>query len=478
MHTSGWGRTNSLGAMRRWLTPALLAFLTAGFAFLAARTPVTAEPAVAATPGTAPVLSARRVPDLVSSFVADSRLADRLTALLGDSSLGEGRRNSCLVVRQGPRLVFEREPAKSLIPASNLKIVTASVALTRLGAVTRMETPVVARTRPADGVVDGPLWLIGSGDPLLATDDYADFVPNKPAHTRFEDLAQALVDAGVREVRGGIVGDESRYDTQRYIPTWKRGYITDGDVGPQSALVVNDGYTAWNPRKVVTDQPAVHAARILTDLLRARGVTVAGEPTAGQPPSGLVKVAHVSSLPVAEIVGEMLRESDNNTAELLVKELGKRFGGAGTTAAGLEVIRSTLADSGLAVDGLTTIDGSGLDRADRASCRLLMDALAGAGPDGDLARGLPVAGRTGTLATRFRGSPVVDRLQAKTGSLDGVTALSGYLDGTRGGDLVFAFIANGLPVPTERLGQGLQERLGAVLATYPEAPLSEEIAAK
>lgn len=463
--------------MRRWLTPILLALLAAGFGYLAARTPVAAKPAVAAS-GSEPVLSARRVPDLVSSFVADSRLGDRLTALLGDSSLGEGRQNSCLIVRQGARLVFEREPAKSLIPASNLKIVTGSVALTRLGAATRIQTPLVAGTRPADGVVDGPLWLVGAGDPLLATDDYTNFVPNKPAHTRFEDLAQAVVAAGVREVRGGIVGDESRYDTQRYIPTWKRGYITDGDVGPQSALVVNDGYTAWSPRKVGSDQPAVHAARVLTDLLRARGVVVAGEPTAGQPPRGAVEVAHVNSLPVAEIVGEMLRESDNNTAELLVKELGKRFGGAGTTAAGLEVIRSTLAESGVAVDGLTTIDGSGLDRADRASCQLLMDALAGAGPDGDLAKGLPIAGRTGTLATRFRGSPVVDRLQAKTGSLDGVTALSGYLDGTRGGDLVFAFIANGLPVPSERLGQGVQERLGAVLATYPEAPASEDIAAR
>ena len=424
------------------------------------------------------MLSARRVPDLVTAFVADARLADRLNTLLSDPSLGDGRRNTCLIVRQGARLVFERDPSKSLIPASNLKIVTGSVALTRLGPATRIETPVVARMRPVNGVVDGPLWLVGSGDPLLATDDYTEFVPNKPVHTRFEDLAQAVADAGVREVRGGIVGDESRYDTQRYIPTWRRGYITDGDVGPQGALVVNDGYTAWSPRKVITDQPAVHAARVLTDLLRARGVTVAGEPTAGQPPAGAVKVAHVNSLPVAEIVGEMLRESDNNTAELLVKELGKRFGGGGSTAAGLDVIRSTLAESGLAVDGLTTIDGSGLDRGDRASCQLLMDALAGAGPDGDLARGLPVAGRTGTLATRFRGSPVVDRLQAKTGSLDGVTALSGYLDGTRGGDLVFSFIANGLPVPTDRLGQGLHERLGAVLATYPEAPASEEIAAR
>ena len=456
--------------------PVLLALLAVVFGVLAVRAPATPT-ALSEDPDRAPrpraaVLSARRAPDVVAAFVADARLADRLAPLVGNG-------DPCLVVRQGPRLVYERDPRKALIPASNLKILTAAAALGRLGPSTRMDTPVMAAAPPVNGVVGGPMWLVGAGDPLLATDDYTDWLENKPIHTRFEDLAQAIVDAGVREVRGGIVGDESRYDTQRFIPTWKRGYITDGDVGPQSALVVNDGYVAWQPRKAITDQPAVHAARVLTELLRARGVTVAGEPSAGvTPPTATARIAGVSSLPVAEIVGEMLRESDNNTAELLVKELGRRFGGSGTTQAGLDVLRRTLADGGLAVDGLVTVDGSGLDRGDRASCQLLMDALAGAGSEGDLARGLPVAGRTGTLHDKFRGSPVVDRLQAKTGSLDGVTALSGYLDGTRGGDLAFAYIANGLPAPTDRLGQTLQERLGAILATYPDAPAPDELAVK
>ena len=462
--------------MRRWLTPALLALLSVVFGLLAARAPATPKALTEdpdAAPGpSAPVLSARRVPEAVTAFVADNRLGDRLRTFLGTN-------DACLVVRQARRLVFEQEPRKALIPASNLKILTASAALRRLGPSTRIETPVMAAAMPVNGVVEGPVWLVGNGDPLLYTDDYTASLENKPAHTRFEDLAQAVADAGVREIRGGVIGDETRYDTQRFIPTWKRGYITDGDVGPQAALVVNDGYTAWQPRKALTERPAVHAAQVLTDLLRGRGVVVGGEPTAGTTPtSATARVAHVSSLPVAEIVGEMLRESDNNTAELLIKELGRRFGGSGTTQAGLDILRRTLADGGLAVDGLVTVDGSGLDRGDRASCQLLMDALAAAGPEGDLAKGLPVAGRTGTLATRFRGSPVVDRLQAKTGSLDGVTALTGYLDGTRGGDLGFAYIANGLPVPTDRLGQSMQERLGAVLATYPESPAPDEVAVR
>ena len=459
--------------MRRWLTPALLALLSIAFGLMAARAPatpaaLTEDPDREPRPA-APVLSVRRAPDLVSTFVADVRLGDRLRTFVGDS-------DSCVVVQQGPRVVFTLDPRKALIPASNLKILTGSAALIRLGPTTRIETPVKASSPPVNGVVDGPVWLVGAGDPLLYTDDYAASLENQPVHTRFEDLAQAVVDAGVREIRGGIVGDESRYDAQRYIPTWRRGYITDGDVGPQSALVVNDGYLAWEPRKAVTDRPAVHAAQILTNLLRGRGVVISGEPSAGvTAPAATTTIARVSSLPVAEIVGEMLRESDNNTAELLVKELGRRFGGSGSTQAGLDVLRRTLGERGLAVDGLVTVDGSGLDRGDRASCQLMMDALAGAGPESDLARGLPIAGRTGTLATRFRGSPVVDRLQAKTGALDGVTALSGYLDGTRGGDLAFAYIANGLPVPTDRLGQSLQERLGAVLATYPETPPPDEL---
>jgi D-alanyl-D-alanine carboxypeptidase/D-alanyl-D-alanine-endopeptidase (penicillin-binding protein 4) len=170
-----------------------------------------------------------------------------------------------------------------------------------------------------------------------------------------------------------------------------------------------------------------------------------------------------------DLVGEMLRESDNMTAELLVKELGRRFAGAGTTVAGVGVVRAALAAAGLPVARLQTVDGSGLDRSDRASCSLLLAGLDHTGRTGPVASGFPVAARDGTLARRFLGTPAAGRLQAKTGALDGVVGLTGYVERAGGQDpLVFSLLANDLP--RDAVGRALQDRLGTVLARYPDAP--------
>jgi D-alanyl-D-alanine carboxypeptidase/D-alanyl-D-alanine-endopeptidase (penicillin-binding protein 4) len=272
-----------------------------------------------------------------------------------------------------------------------------------------------------------------------------------------------------------VVGDETRYDTQRYIPTWKPGYIDDFESGPASALVVNDGFVEFRPRHVAAPEPDLHAAGVLTGLLQARGVAIGAGPSEGDAPEGAQMIARVSSPPVAEVVAQMLRESDNLTAELLVKELGRRFAGAGTTAAGIEVVRTALAESGLPIAQLTSVDGSGLDRSDRASCSLLMAALDVSGPTGAVAGGFPVAARDGTLAKRFQGNPAAGRLRAKTGSLDGVVGLTGFMDPPGGGQpLSFSLLMNELP--RDALGRVLQEQVGAILARYPESPPASELA--
>lgn len=448
--------------MRRWVGPALFLAIavTAGALAVRAPSPLLAEDAGRAS---TPVLSVRRAPELLAQFVADGRLQTRLDGFFAEPSLA----TSCLVVRSGARSVYERKAHELLTPASNMKLVTAVTALARLGATATLQTVVRARSAPAGGVVDGPLWIVGGGDPLLATKPYADSFVNQPQlRTPFEDLADKVVAAGVREVRGGVVGDETRYDSLRFLPTWKRSYVTGGFVGPESALALNDGWVQFTPRKVAADDPPAHAATVLTDLLRARGVIVTDAPSSGRAPNPLVTVASVRSPPIEEIVGAMLRESDNNTAELLVKEMGRRFADAGTTAAGLDVVRQSLAAAKLPATELETVDGSGLDRSDRASCNLFAAILDTSGRDGQIGAGLAIAGETGTLADRFEGHPAEGKLRAKTGFLDGVVGLSGWM----GEDLVFSFLANGLPVPSERPAEAAQERLGAILATYPEAP--------
>lgn len=459
--------------MRRWIGLVVL-----GLFFVSSLVMSVLAGSVAGRPGgrsslLAPVLSVRRAPSFLSQVIADLRLRTQVDAVLSDASLGGGREASCLVVRVGPRTLVSVRPDVQLIPASNLKILTGLAVLERLGASDRFVTEV--RGTVANGVVAGPLWLVGGGDPLLSTGDYlASFETQPQLGTSLESLADAVVAAGVREVRGGVLGDETRYDTERYVPTWRPNYITDFESGPASALVVNDGFEQYRPRHVAAAQPDAHAAGAFAALLQARGVVVAGGAGEGKAPHGPA-LAKVESPPLSEVVGQMLRESDNLTAELLVKELGHRFAGDGATKAGLKVMRESLAAAGLEVTDLITLDGSGLDRADRATCGLLMAALDRAGVASPVSAGLPVAAKDGTLYDRFLGHPAAGRLRAKTGSLSGVTGLTGYVDGAEGtAPLAFALLANELP--RDAVGRALQEQVGAVLARYPEAPAPDALA--
>lgn len=452
---------------RAWLAAAVLAAVAAGSGYAAVEAvPTTRPPDPTPRRVRAPLLSLRRIPTVVHDAVAASRLAAGLDGALrtvaGDQT--------CLVVRHAGRTLYERRPAEPLIPASTLKVLTAVAALDELGPRSRFTTEVKAAAAPANGVVDGDVWLIGDGDPLLATADYAATFKNQPQiYTDMAKLADSIVAAGVRQISGAVVGDESRYDTQRYLPTWKAAYRLDGDIGPASALVVNDGFVEFTGRKVAASSPPQHAAGVLTGLLQARGVIVGGAPGAGAAPRRAVQLAAIDSPPVSEIVGEMLSESDNLTAELLTKEMGAEAG-AGTTAAGVRALLDALNDEGLPVDKVTMVDGSGLDRANRATCGALMAAVDHSGPTGPVVEGFAVANRTGTLARRFVNHPAAGRLRAKTGSLDGVTGLTGFVDPAVAGaaPLGFAFLANG--GFGEEAGRALQERVGRVLAAFPDAP--------
>jgi len=446
---------------------ALVLVLSAGFVArgLAASGASSTDGAALAEPVLrTPLLSARRVPEVLSRTVAHTRLAADLDAAMA----GPGR--TCLSVEEGDATIYGREADQALTPASTLKVLTGMAALNRLGDAFRFITEVRTDRPVAGGVIDGPLWLVGAGDPLLSTKAYADSFRNQPqVYTSIDVLADNIVAGGVREIRGGVIGDESRFDTVRYVPSWKPGYITDNEIGPVSALVVNDNFTQFRPKKTIAaTAPALHGASVLTELLRGRGVIVA-EPAEGAAPANATAVASVASPPLPEIVGELLRESDNMTAEVLTKELGARFGGSGSWAAGTQVIRETIAQAGLPASGYAAVDGSGLDVTNRLSCALLMDALDLAGPVGPVASGFAVAGQTGTLAQRFRGNPAEGRLRAKTGSLNYVSGLVGFVDAADDRTLEFALLANDLPDRVDS-GRVLQEKVGAILARYPNAP--------
>jgi serine-type D-Ala-D-Ala carboxypeptidase/endopeptidase (penicillin-binding protein 4) len=454
---------------RRRLLAAALAVLSLAATAAALRP----EPAPAAilAPAGKPVWAPDRLPALLAEAqgtVELERAADELLGRSGGAAFPAGLR-SCIVAYEGDRPVLLRRPELALTPASTQKVLVAVAAIAVLGPDFRFETRVVAARTPQEGVVDA-LWLVGSGDPFLATPEYLAHLAGQPRSqdrrsTPLSGLAEALAGAGLRSVPGGIRGDDSRYDRTRVVPTWKPGYITDNDVGPLGALVVNGGFTRFTPPEQRAADPAAHAAGELARLTRDRGVDVPPAGGSGTAPSEVVTVAVVRSEPLTEVVAAMLRESDNLAAELLVREIGRRRADDGSTPAGAGAVVRELAALGLPVAGLRLGDGSGLEVTNTASCALLASTLRLGEAHGlpDLRGRLAVAGRSGTLVKRLVETPLEGKLAAKTGSLKGVTGLTGFVDGRR--RLSFALLANG--AFSEAEGRLLQDRLVALLANYP-----------
>lgn len=465
------------------LVPALA--LAGCWRFAAGRAPegVTLAPVTstqpAATPAalTTPVLSFRRAPAVLSqsvnlgAFVA----AGQAFAATVDST-------SCVSIALDGVPVASANADVALIPASNVKLVLASVALEVLGADFRYHTSV--RGALQGGVVDGNLYLVGSGDPLLSSSWWRGSSELYPKFnvTSVERLADAIVEAGVTSVTGSVVGDSSRYDGEWYPPTWSDDIrFTEG--GPISALLVNDDRESPT---VSSDDPTIGAATVLTTLLAERGVTIGGGPSAGVTPDGAPEIAFVESKPLTGVLAEMLTTSDNNTAEMIVKELGVARGGAGTREAGLAVVVDTLAARGIDMSSSVLVDGSGLSSENRLTCSVLMDVLRRHDPSDPVGAGLAVAGAQGsTLYDAFADTDLSGVLRGKTGTLynyaDGtgglpaVKALSGYVPVDGGGVVQFALILNGPDIAEKERYRPVWAALGSVLSGYPAGATPAEL---
>ena len=422
-----------------------------------------------------PMLSARRVPRTLQAPVVDANLAPTLRAMISDSPA-----NTCLLVQIGER---EIEPSArvdaGLVPASNQKIISTYGAYLGLGADFRYTTSVVTDAAVIDGVLQGNLYFVGSGDPFLSTEDWwtqYEFTDGR-FHTRLEDLADDLAATGIVEVTGSIVGDETLFDDQRQGP-WAERLINDRQSGPLSALTVNEGFNDWPETYVAArlrapaPDPAVHAASVLTQLLAERGVTIAGQPAAGAAPAIAEPVAEITSPPLIDILTHINSYSSNMGAELVLKRLGLEVAGAGTTAAGAMALRDLLAADGVPLDGVVIDDASGLAETNQVTCRALASILTAAGPDSDFASTLSVAGERGSLVRRMVDTPGEGNVLAKTGTLNDVTALSGYAASSNEDDiaLVFAYITNGEFVGVSEEVVGLQDAFAAALTDYPGPP--------
>jgi D-alanyl-D-alanine carboxypeptidase/D-alanyl-D-alanine-endopeptidase (penicillin-binding protein 4) len=410
------------------------------------------------------LLSMRRHPtplaERAATAASDAAFAEQIGSVTDD--VGE---RSCLRIVDDEGVVLELGAPGGLIPASNQKLFVAAVALDVLGADRRFRTELQS-PRPSGGTVAGDVYLVGGGDPVLRTADVPDPL-RYPAFntTSLEALADRLLTLGITTIDGDIVGDGSRYDDEFRAPSWG-DEITNLDGGPYDALLVNDGLIASGDYGL---DPSRSAARAFADLLTARGITVTGAAANAERPAeaDLTTLAFVESEPLTEILVEMLHTSDNNTAEMLVKEIGYVAGGAGTRQAGLDTIRATLTGWGVPLDGVEFHDGSGLSRSNRTSCVALTSLLSDAPVAGELRPLLPVAGRDGTLAPQLLGTAAEGRLRAKTGTLTDVKALTGTLPGADRREVDFSLVLNGPDVNAPAVYEPIWQRLVALIDQYP-----------
>lgn len=420
---------------------------------------------------TTSMVSYRRAPAALAALGADNELAiamEQLAVFVDD--------RSCLAVAVDGRTVGSWNGDLAVIPASTNKLLIAGAAIEVLGADHRFTTSVAAP--PAvDGIVDGDVYLVGGGDPLLVAGGFPvdDGAADPAAATSIDALADAVVDAGITTVRGAVVGDATRYDDQYVNPTWGIG-VAYVDAGPIGGLVVNDGQTVGRSGRQ-TD-PGEAAAREFARLLRERGVSVADGWEAGTLEPGIPVLATIESAPLSSIVADMVTRSDNDTAEMLVKEIGVVGSGAGTTPAGLEVLENAVRSWGVPMENVVLADGSGLSVNNRLTCGTLIGVLDHLANTPAL-EGLAVAGRSGTLIDEFLGSPVEGRLVAKTGTLTNppadvdppeVKALAGLLDASNGDLLEFALVLNGPGYVTTDGYVGYWSALAERLAAHPTAP--------
>jgi D-alanyl-D-alanine carboxypeptidase/D-alanyl-D-alanine-endopeptidase (penicillin-binding protein 4) len=335
-----------------------------------------------------------------------------------------------------------RQPELPLLPASNQKLLTAMGALAVLGPDLQLTTTVLA--------TDQDLTVVAGGDPSLTA---------RGPHS-LDALAAQVRAAGITRIPGSLVVDESRHDTARRAAGWQDWQVP-AYAGSLSAFMVDRNRYRRDPGFLA--DPALANAELFRELLAAHGVVVDGPTVHGAAPPDATTVASVTSARLVELVTDTLMRSDNMAAELLLREIGLVARGVGSTLEGAAASRDALAPLCVPVTGIDD-DGSGLSRANARSARewrVLLQAARTQPWWPLLSDALPLAGRTGTLTSRFRGTPAEANVRAKTGTIIGGIALSGYGTTAGGRAFIFSIVANG---PASNGGEAALDALVTAVA--------------
>ncbi len=434
----------------------------------------------------------------------DARWLARQFHLVLDPLLQEGGMAGVVVMRRSGEVLVRLHASARLVPASTMKLVTTACALECLGPDHTFVTQLLRDGAVRNDTLFGDLVIVGGGDPSFES-------PEFPEPGPLESWADSVEGAGIRVVCGRVLGCADLVSSSGPGKGWAWDDLGFAFSAPGAGLCYRDNALMvrltpatehrpvhvtveppfmerlvsclvitgppcvarlirlrWVPRDptvviegtlpreeptvavpVVNPAPALTAAEALRVRLASAGLVVTGEAGTGCPRTEAVRIASHQSPPLSEIVAVTNRVSKNMWAEQLLLMVG-RAGGEGTVEAGIARVHETLDRLGVPRGGLHMVDGSGLSRMNLASPAFMASLLLRATERSwghAFERSLPVAGSTGTLAERLRGTPAEGRVRAKTGSLHGCRALCGYATTQAGDELVFAIMLNGCTQP-------------------------------
>lgn len=344
----------------------------------------------------------------------------------------------------------------TFIPASTTKLLTGFAALSAIGPETRFTTRVVSA---GDKIV-----LVGGGDPYLRVKK-----PKASDREAVADLttlatrtARALKRQGVDRVSLGF--DNSLFTGPSASPGWKSSYVSGNIVTPVSALWADQGVV----NGVRSRNPAASAAKTFAKLLGDRGIAVAGAPDSVGSSTATTPVASVRGATVAQIVDALVRTSDNQASEVMLRHIAIAANEPATFEGGADAVTEVLTNAGIDTTGLRLRDGSGLSRENRVSPTTLAQTILAANANlstSTLLSALPVSGFDGTLTDRFSKSKrAYGLVRAKTGTLTGVHSLAGYAVEANGLPVIFALMSDGTPEVDLASAEAALDRVAAAIA--------------
>lgn len=459
-------------------------------------------------------------------------LGAQLDALFGGpgqvpAPLGAAKVSVSVLDQETGRVLYAREPKAQLNAASNVKLVTSAAALSLLGPEYRFRTAVYGPQRTsgryleAGGELAGDLYFRGGGDPTFETADLSELANQLWALGIRRIKGNLVVDPTFFDSRVLPPAYEQKDESGAYrapssatslnanavsitvLPAPKPGQAARVLLEPASdhfevtgrilsssrapawpvidTLAGTDGKTRIQiGGRITTDQtprtfsrrvvdPALYLGHTALVMLARRGISLQGKVEVGPTPEGLRLLATHVSEPLAVVVHEMNKRSNNFVAEQLVRTLGaEALQAPGSWDKGLETVARYLEALGIKRGTYRMENAAGLYDSNRFSSEQIAVVLRAALRDfrisGEFAASLPLAGIDGTLAQRMAGSPAERYVRGKTGTLLGTSALSGLVGSPNRAPLVFSILMN--EVTDTVLARAVQDQAATVLAWY------------